>query len=348
MAMTDSVAVIIVNWNGLEHLLISLPDLHKQTYKSLTVYVVDNASSDQSVATVREQFPWVKVIVLKQNQGFAGGNNVGIEQALADGHDYIMLLNNDTTFGTSVIGDLVEYMKSHPKVGIAQPKLLLMDHRDTLDSCGSYLSKAGFLLHVGVEEKDGPKYSKAMPMFTIKGAAMMIRRAVLDQVGAFDDDFFAYFEETDLCWRAWLAGWQVYYAPVTTVYHKMGGSTAKIGSPTINFHSNKNRLMSLTKNLAWYNAIWMVPLHVLLVIGFSFFYFAALRGKSGLSIYKGIGWNITHFAAIMKKRRAIQKSRVMSDKELFAFAVKPIQWRESFAFMFRLVLGVRKTPSTKS
>ncbi len=347
MARKPSLAIIIVNWNGLEHLKIALPALAKQTYRPLTVYVVDHASSDGSVAWIKKEHPSVKLLEMTKNLGFAGGNNMGIARALADGHDYLFLLNNDTDLPASTLSKMVHFMDQHPRIGIAQPKLLLMDHPDTLDSCGSYLSKTGFILHVGVEAKDGPEFSKVRPMFTIKGAAMIVRRAVFEQIGAFDNDFFAYFEETDLCWRAWLAGWKVYYAPVATVYHKMGGSTAKIGSPTINFHSYKNRLMSLFKNLAWYNALWMIPFHTLLIIGFSLVYFLALRGRSGLSIYRAIFWNLTHLRQNWLKRRYIQSQRVISDQTLFASALKAIEWRETFGFVIRMFLGVRKTGPMK-
>lgn len=337
------VGLIIVNWNGLEHLKLSLPSLNKQTHQKLQVYVVDNRSSDGSVAYIKRYWPTITLIEAEKNLGFTGGNNLGIKQALADGADYLLLLNNDTEVAPDMVEKLVAYMDSSPKVAIAQPKLLLMDYRDTLDSCGSWLSKTGFLLHYGCEEKDGPQYSKITPIFTIKGAAMIVRRQLIDEVGMFDDDFFAYFEETDLCWRAWLAGWQVSYAPVTTVYHKIGGSTKKIGSPIINYHSFKNRIMSLMKNLQWYNLVWMLPLHTVLVIGFSFIYFAARRWQSGLSIYKAIFWIFAHSGRIWQKRRQIQASRKISDAELFKTIMHPIDWMDSLDFARRYFVGKKKS-----
>ncbi len=337
------VGLVMVNWNGLEHLKISLPSLRKQTYKNLTIYLVDNRSADESVSFVKESFPEVVLIDAGKNLGFAGGNNLGIERAMADGVDYLLLLNNDTDVNPDMLAKLVNHMEAHPKVGIAQPKLLLMDYRDTLDSCGSWLTKTGFLIHFGCEEKDAPKYNKVTPIFTIKGAAMIVRRQTIEAIGSFDDDFFAYFEETDLCWRAWLLGWRVHYAPVTTVYHKIGGSTKKIGSPVINYHSFKNRIMSLIKNLAWYNLIWILPLHLVMVLGFSLIYFAAFRFRSGLSIYKALGWNIAHIGANLKKRRAIQESRVINDRDLFKIIMRPVDWGESLDFARRYFVEKRKT-----
>lgn len=343
MPQIPKVAVIMVNWNGLEHLRLSLPSLQKQTYKQFNITVVDNKSSDGSVEYIRENFPDIRIIESGSNLGFAAGNNLGLEEALKAGAEYLFLLNNDTEVKSNLLKQLVDYMEIHPKVGIAQPKLLLLDYRDTLDSCGSWLSKTGFLIHYGCEEKDGPIYDKPKAMLTVKGAAMIVRRQTLLDIGLLDNDFFAYFEETDLCWRAWLQGWKVYYAPVSIVYHKIGGSTKKIGSPVINYHSFKNRIMSLIKNLAWYNMIWMVPMHIILVIGFSFIYFAALRLRSGLAIYRALGWNLFHLGSTLKKRWAIQKRRQISDRELFKIIIKPIDWGETFDFARRYFIERRKT-----
>ncbi len=343
MSRKPNVAIIIVNWNGLAHLKLLLPSLSKQGNQWQTVYIVDNHSTDQSVSYIKKTFPAVKLIALSANLGFSGGNNRGIEQALADGHDYIFLLNNDTKVKPNLISRLVDFMEGHPRVGIAQPKLLLLDHPERIDSCGSWLSRTGFLLHYGVEELDQPKYNKNQPMFTIKGAAMMIRRQTLVDVGLFDHDFFAYFEETDLCWRAWLAGWKVYYAPVSVVYHLMGGSTKLIGSPVINYHSYKNRINSLIKNLALINLVWILPLHLILIISFSFAYFLTFHGRSGWSIYRAIGWNIMHLPATLKQRQAIQQSRIISDRQLFPIIMRPIPWKDTVSFAFRIFTGKRKT-----
>lgn len=343
MPRKPRLALVMVNWNGLEYLKLSLPSLQKQTYRPFSIYVVDNHSSDASLPYIKNNYPAVKLIEAKKNLGFAEGNNVGIRQALVDGADYLMLLNNDTEVSANLLTRLVAFMERHRRVGIAQPKLLLLDYRDTIDSCGSWLSRTGFLIHYGCEEKDRGEYDKPTKVLTVKGAAMIVRREVISEVGLFDPDFFAYFEETDLCWRAWLAGWQVYYAPVAVVYHKIGGSTKKIGSPTINFHSFKNRIMSMIKNLAWYNAIWIVPLHLILVLGFSIIYFAALRGRSGLSIYRAIGWNIIYLPKTLQKRRAIQRQRRLSDRTLFPIIIRPINWSETFDFARRYFVGEKKS-----
>jgi GT2 family glycosyltransferase len=206
MATKKKLAIIIVNWNGLEHLKGCLPSLAKQRFQSFTVFLVDNASTDGSIDYVRRHFPATRIIENATNEGFALGNNRGIERAMVEGFEYLFLLNNDTVLPTDVLTKLVHYMDKHPQVGVAQPKLLLLDHKARLDSCGSYLSWNGFILHEGVEALDGPAYSKVKPIFTVKGAAMITRRATLTQTGLFDPDYFAYFEETDLCWRTWLAG----------------------------------------------------------------------------------------------------------------------------------------------
>ncbi len=339
----SSVAIIIVNWNGLEHLKLSLPSLEQLDYQLIKTYIVDNGSTDGSIAYIKKNYPKVVLIEAGQNLGFTGGNNVGMKAALAAQFEYLMLLNNDTKVSPDLVNQLVTFMNTDQHIGIAQPKLLLLDHPDRIDSCGSWLTRTGFLLHYGCEEKDQSAYNKIQPMFTVKGAAMIMRRTMLEQVGLLDNDFFAYFEETDLCWRAWLAGWQVYYAPVSTVYHKIGGSTKKIGSSVINYHSYKNRLMSMIKNLAWLNGLWMIPLHIVLMLGFSIIYFILLRGRSGWSIYRAIGWNIVHLPANLAKRGQIQSARVIADAELFKTIMRPIDWPESLSFAARFFIQRKKS-----
>ncbi len=343
MTKFPHVGLIIVNWNGLDYLKISLASLARQTAGHVTTYIVDNHSADGSVDFIRQHYPQAILIEAKRNLGFAGGNNLGMRRALDDGVDYLMLINNDTEVPPTLLAKMTEYMEHHPAVGIIQPKLLLMDYRDTLDSCGSWLTRTGFLIHYGCEEKDGPAYSEDTPIFTIKGAAMMVRRTTLEAVGLFDDDFFAYFEETDLCWRAWLKGFEIHYAPVASLYHKIGGSTQMIGSPVINYHSFKNRIMSLIKNLETSNLLWMLPLHIILVIGFSFIYFLAGRFKSGWSIYRALGWNIAHFGDNLKKRALIQKGRVVSDALLFKTIMRPVNWGESIDFARRYFVEKKKS-----
>ncbi len=343
MAKKPTVGIVIVNWNGLEHLKICLPTLTKQSYKPITLYIADNDSADGSIEWIKKEYPSVILLENNQNLGFAAGNNVGIERALADMHDYVMLLNNDTEVPSNVVSRLVEYMERHPRVGIAQPKLLLMDFRDTIDSCGSFFTKTGFLIHRGCEEKDAPQYNTVKPMFTIKGAAMIMRRAMLVEVGDLDPDFFAYFEETDLCWRAWLRGWKTHYAPVATVYHKIGGSTKKIGSPVVNYHSFKNHIMSQIKNLAGYHLIWVLPLHLAIICGFSIIYVIALRPKNGLAVYRAIFWNIRHFGRNWRKRRLIQQNRIISDHDLFKVVAHPVDWAYVADFSKRFFVGKKKT-----
>ena len=336
------VAVIIVNWNGLKYLPACFDSLDQQDYPAMRVYLTDNGSSDDSIKYLQARSNPPTILASAVNLGFAEGNTLAIKRAIKDGAEYIFLLNNDTRCQANVISQLIDFMSTYPKAGIAMPKLALMDYPERLDSCGSAFTRTGFLEHIGCEELDGPEYSVPKLVFTVKGAAMLIKTEVINKIGYLDPDFFAYFEETDWCWRAWLAGYQSWYAPVATVFHKIGGSTGFIGSPTINYHSFKNHQMSQIKNLELANLLTILPVHLLAVIGFSVIYLLFGKWRNSLAVYRAIGWNIRHLSSNLKKRRSIQAKRQVSDQELFAQVLYPISWRYLIDFGGRFFKGKRK------
>src|SRR3989344_3605371 len=204
----DLVSVIIINWNGLEHLQKCLPSLYGQNYKKIEVIVVDNGSIDDSVSWLNKKYPKVKIVKNKENKGFAEANNQGYEITTGE---YILFLNNYTKVTKTFLTELLKVLKSNDLIGGVQSKLLLMDSPTRLDSVGSYLTNTGFLYHLGVYAEDSKKYSKQLEVYSAKGACMLLKREVLKKVEVegeiFDSRYFAYFEETDMCHRVWLAGY---------------------------------------------------------------------------------------------------------------------------------------------
>ncbi len=313
--MSGTVSIIIVNWNGLRWLKMSLPSLAKQTYSGTEIILVDNASTDESVAWTRKQYPKVKIVQNRKNEGFAEGNNAGYRSARGE---YILLLNNDTRVEPDFISKLVEKMKSAPDIGCVQSKLLLMDDKTRLDAAGAFLTPTGFLLHWGFGKKDAKKYDETDDMYTAKGAAVMFRRDVLKKVevdgSMFDPSYFAYFEETDLCHRIWLAGKRVVYAPQSVVYHKMGGTSTGMDNAFIQYHSFKNRICTYMKNLSTWELAKLLPIHLAMCEFFAFTSF--IRGKFALSlaIQNSLLWNVLHIGNTLKKRQYVQTHiRVIDD-----------------------------------
>jgi GT2 family glycosyltransferase len=315
---SQMVSIIIVNWNGLKWLKGCFPTLAKQTHKNTEWILVDNASSDESVEWTKKNYPKTKIIVNKENLGFSHANNIGYKAA---GGDFILFLNNDTKTTPTFISELIKVFESDPAIGGAQSKILLMDKPDTHDSVGAYLTPTGFLYHYGFGKKDNSSYNKQIDLYTAKGACMMFRRDVLKQVEVdgwiLDPDYFAYFEETDMCHRVWLAGYKIVYAYKSVIYHKMGATSSSMNNAFVQYHSFKNRIHSYMKNLGTIWLCMILPVHGLACIVFVLH--ALLRGKTQLAyaVIRAVWWNITQIAKTFTKRAYIQGTiRRKTDNEL--------------------------------
>lgn len=317
----ELVSIIIPNWNGKEHLKKCLCSLENLDYPNYEIILVDGNSSDGSVEFIKENYPQVEIVQNDRNLGFAETNNIGYKKAKGE---YILFLNNDTEVEPDFLLILIKKLNEDKDIVGVQPKFLQMDNHEALDCIGDFLTFSGFLYHFGYRKKaDNPKYLKTMELFAMKGVAMLFKRSVLEEVGVFDSDFFAYFEETDLCWRMQLAGYKIAYIPESIVYHKGKGTSSKINFSFIDYHSFKNRICSLIKNLEFKSLLKILPIHLCLCVlcGITL----VLKGEisHGIAIFKAIGWNIANFEQTLKKRRFVQKNiRKITDKELFTGAYK--------------------------
>jgi GT2 family glycosyltransferase len=318
--MKNSVSVIIVNWNGRRWLQDCLTSLRKQDHKNLEVIFVDNASADDSVQFVEENFPAIKVVQTHSNLGFAGGNNAGYKFATGE---FIFLLNNDTILPSNLISGLVKAFDELPKAGLIQPKIRLMRDNKLLDACGAYWTSTAFLYHYGIQ-KDASLaiYNKPLKFFSIKGAAVMIKREVIEKVGFFDGDFWCYYEETDLCHRAWLRGYESWYYPKVEIQHAMGGTSLTFGNDYIQFHNFKNKLLSILKNFNSFGLLRWIPIYIALNVLLSLFWLFSGKFRHFLALYKAMWWNLIHLPQTVTKRRSIQSTRVLSDRQIYAATKK--------------------------
>lgn len=315
--MKTKVSIIVLNWNGKNHLRKCLKSIEKISYKPLEVIVVDNDSKDTSCEMVEKEFQWVKLVRNTSNMGYSGGNNIGIK---ASKGKYILILNNDTEVTEDFLSPLVEVLDSDKKVACAQPKLLYGDNRNLLNAVGSYFTSTGFLYHYGYRKNAKlATYNEPLSIYSAKGAAMLLRKSVLQKVGLFDEDFFIFFEETDLCHRLWLSGYTVKYEPSSVIYHYEAVDTSKqMKDFTRNYLSFRNRIASYIKNLEIIN---MVKVLFFLSVIYSFlclYYIFNLKPHLLLAIAAGVGWNIIRLPNTLKKRNNVQsKIRRISDAELF-------------------------------
>ncbi len=331
------ISIIIVNWNGLKWLSDCFRTIYEQDHGRFEIIFVDNASKDKSVAWVKEHYPKTKILVNKKNLGFADANNVGYRKAKGK---YVLFLNNDTRVTKTFLSELVDVLERDKTIGGVQSKMLLMDHPDTHDSVGAFLTPTGFLYHYGFGRKDISKYNKEIELFTAKGACMMFRKDVLDAVAIcgdiFDPDYFAYFEESDLCHRVWLTGYRIVYAYRSVIYHKMGATSSSMNNAFIQYHSFKNRIRTYIKNFGIVHLMLILPVHLLLCEGFSAY--SLIKGQFQLffAIQKAFWWNIVHLGKTIQLRHIVQtKIRKTSDNDL----ARKIVYKPSLSYYVGLVRG---------
>lgn len=248
--MTTNTAIITVNWNGKHLLKELLPSLEKQTYRNFITIVVDNSSSDGSAEFVREKSPWTKVIVMKKNTGFTGGNNAGFKEAMKNKDiKYIVTLNNDTIADRNWLRNLVRAAEAEKNIGSCSSKVLYLYNKDIIDTAGIAIYKDGHAQSRGSMEK-ASKYSKKEEIFGASAVAALWKREALEKIGLFDDLFFMYQEEVDLAYRLRYAGYKSMFVPDAIVYHAHSASS-KPFSPLKAYYSERNRLWLVFKNFTW-------------------------------------------------------------------------------------------------
>lgn len=239
-------AVVIPNWNGADMIAECLRSLEKQT-QNCDIIVVDNGSIDESVYIIEEMFPDVILLKLHKNTGFAGGVNTGIKYALENNYDAIALFNNDAIADKNWLKELAVQLKNDPKTGIVTGKLLRED-RVHFDSTGDYYSTWGIPFPRARNKKDTRQHDTVEPVFGASGGASLYRCEMLQEIGLFDERFFAYFEDVDISFRARLSGWNIIYTSTAVAYHALSATSSKLGDFT-RYHSIKNFLMLYTKNM---------------------------------------------------------------------------------------------------
>ena len=250
--MQPKVSIVILNYNTRHFLQKFLPGVLATDYENFEVVLADNASKDDSVEFVRQNFPTVKIIVLSENYGFAGGYNKALAQVKAD---YFVLLNSDVEVPKDWLKPLVALAESDFKIAAIQPKLL--DYKDKTKfeyagGSGGFIDKYGYPFCRGRWfnhlEMDNGQYNDSREIFWATGACFLIRSKYWEQANGLDEDFFAHMEEIDLCWRLKNSGYKIMVCPQSVVYH-VGGGTLPVGNPRKTYVNFRNGLFLLCKNL---------------------------------------------------------------------------------------------------
>ncbi len=310
--MTEKISIIIVNYNGKVWLKGCLTSLFRQSYKNFEVIFVDNASTDGSIEFVKNHFPKVKLVVNKENLGFSGGNNIGYERASGE---FILFLNNDTEVSNDFLEKFINSFKKLPKASIIQSKIVYLNDHNKIDSCGSFWTDSSFLYYIGNNKNaNDSRYNKPFKEFSTKGASMMVKRNVIDKIGLFNDNFWNYYEETDFCHRAWIAGFETWYSPEAVCYHANGGTSLSFKNEFIQFHNFKNKLSSFLINFEIKTLILVLPVFLLMNLLISVIWLFGGRVKHSFALFKALAWNISNMRNIIIDRNKVQMLRANSDK----------------------------------
>ena len=237
------VTVIIVNWNGRDWLEKLLPSLEAQTYPEFETIIVDNGSVDGSVNWLHKQYPQIRLIVLETNVGFAIANNMAIR---ASETPFVLALNNDTQVSADFIAQMQAGMDD-PQVGMVAAKVVQWRSPDKLDSAGIDVNMLGMAYQRGWGELVDT-FDESADIFGPSGAAALYRRRMLDEIGLFDEAFFAYYEDVDLAWRAQRAGWRCYYQPTAVVQHWHSATSGNIPQFKMRLLS-RNKWLTIANNI---------------------------------------------------------------------------------------------------
>ncbi len=242
------VAIILLNYNGLALTQDCLRSLRDIDYPEARALVVDNGStSDETVALRKEFGDTIDLFRIQEPRGFCGGNNQAMRLALAHGYDYLLLLNNDTTVEPDFLSHLVSVMESDRGIGVIGPKIVRYYDRSKLDSIGGSL-RLGLARYVNFRQP----YARVRSNLTfITGCAFMLRRQAAEQVGFLDEEFYAYWEESDYCLRLRRAGWRIACAPQSVIYHKVGQTNRYLSNLYI-YYMIRNGFLCMRKNGRWY------------------------------------------------------------------------------------------------
>ena len=307
----NRLAIIVLNWNGADDALNCVESLQQQTLRP-EIIIVDNNSSDDSVERFEDHVKSQKkdapiLIKNSQNLGFAGGINTGLVHARKQGFEYIGVLNPDAIADKKWCQALVDELSSHPKCGIATGILQRRDGK-TLDTTGDFYTTWGL---PGPRNRDEPVEnapSKPGEVFGATGGGAIYRAAMFDDIDMFDEDFFMYYEDVDLSFRAQLAGWKVRFTPKAIAYHKVGASSKKVPGLAV-YNTFKNLPLVFIKNVPG-KLFWYIGLRFFLTYWLIFA--SAVRHGNGWPAFKGILASIIRKPAAYHKRWSIQKNRKVS------------------------------------
>ncbi len=309
------IAIIIVNYNGRQYLHDCLSSLLNLAYPQdlYEIILVDNASSDNSVEFVENNFPQVEIMVNQQNLGFARGNNVAMAKVLEQDFDYILLINQDTISQPDFLSKIIKVAEADEKNAAVQPRLMLHPQTDKVNSLGNAIHYLGFGYSLGANQPFSGDY-QPFEIAYASGAALLLKSEALKQIGLFDPDFFMYHEDLDLGWRMRMAGYKIVVVPEAVVYHKYEFSR----SVKKYYYMERNRYICILENYKWLSILLITP--ACLVMESGLFLFSLKSGFWREKIRAYIYFlKVSNWQKIFRHRKAKKQYRKVKDKHIVKY-----------------------------
>jgi hypothetical protein len=293
MTNYPSVSIVSINYNGAQVTCEMLDSLKKITYPNFEVIIVDNASKENP-DIIFEKHPWIKFIKSDKNLGFAGGNNLGFKQATGK---YFLMLNNDTEVPEGFLEPLVRRMESDATIGAASPKIIFHHTPGMLQFAG-FEPINPFTVRgnaIGYGRQDNGEFDTSMPTSRAHGAAMMVSRKVVEEIGLMADLYFLYYEEMDYCERIKSAGYSIWYEADSKIFHKESMATGK-GSTLKTYYLTRNRILYQRRNVKGFTLFVSILFLTFVSIPKNTIQYI-LKGKIDMlkAFYKGVIWNLTNY-----------------------------------------------------
>jgi len=319
------VSIVIPNWNGRALLERFMPSVVGQDFDSFEVVILDNASADDSVSFLETHYPQVRVVRHDRNDGTAEGSNVGARAARGE---YLFFISNDMWLEPDVLRRLCARLDADPRAGICTLKMRRITAEGqrlmTLDSVGALIDVFGFPYPRGINEEDRGQWDDPAPVGFSFGGAMLIRRALFEELGGYDPAFFTLVDDIDLSWRVRLLGYTVWVEPGAVLYHRV---SATLNTPAFKrahrrFLSERNTIRTLLKNYRLLNLLWILPAHGMLLGGEMLFFLVLRQWALAGAGWRAVAWNIRRWGETMRLRREMQSRRRVGDREILK-----MRWR---------------------
>ncbi len=290
--MAARIYILVLDWNGHDHTLACLASLERLVLRDHRVLAIDNGSTTPLRPAVRAAYPEVQVIETGSNLGYAGGNNVGLSRALAEGAEFVWVLNNDTTVDPAALGALVETARRHPRAAAVGSRVLRADRPETVwVAWGSVTWLQSLVRLAGQDRADGPRFRGERQVEWIPGCSILFRAEALREVGLFEEDFFAYHEDVEWAARACAAGWELWYAGDSVVHHSIHGSSGGESRSYLGFRSylsaRNSVLFARRHGRLWQQALMAAA--ILVTLPFQYLR-RAMRGELAGLRMKVRGW----------------------------------------------------------